>query len=278
MKSMPARYSPIAPIALLEDLQEKMLLGNYLLLLGHDMLQNMDRYKTLIENIRTEDRNHPPFIILDNSTIERGHPLTPEEMRPIIEGLDIDCYCLPDAMGDRNLTIEWAREHKDIAMDLNVPIMHIPQGATMEEWCGCAVELYGDENIPHIPHLNFGDLFAVPRWLTNKFGSRKPAIQFLNKMLVNAIAGTHSIHLLGMSENFRDDIASTALPYVRGIDSANPLSLGQTGQIITGMSSAPHIDRGSLWDNVMVTTSTHQNITAVRDFMMVADYNSTGEH
>ncbi len=148
-----------------------------------------------------------------------------------------------------------------VTVDINVPTMKIPQGVDHEELVKCAVWM--NEEMPIIEHRTYGNLWSVPRWITNKMGSRKPMIQFLNHLVPEGL----SIHLLGFSKNFKDDMECLRLPNVIGIDSANPATLGQQAlrYCMYPEAEIPHMDRGTLWEHITVCPSTTINFEYVRD-------------
>lgn len=259
-KPVVSRYSPIAPISLLEYLHSHGMLGDYLLVLGHDVIEHYDRYKRLLTAVRVGSASS--FIILDNSAVELSGALTPSNpaFRHCIETLPIDCYVLPDVIGNRAATEALMEAEKPAIESLDVPYMYIPQGASIPDVMYNIAWQRG--MLPMKGHPRLGTLWGVPRWITNKFESRKPAIQYLNHL---AAGEPMAIHLLGMSQNFQDDIECTSLPNVIGIDSANPLVLGQQHMHV---AVSGHIPRGGFWNASAATTMTMNNIAYVRDQIM----------
>lgn len=266
MKNVPAGYSPIAPIKVLQDLHKEGNLGSYLVLLAHDVGDNLDEYQALVKAIRfeTHNVNDPgPFIILDNSTVELGAPILANSMLMLAARIGADAWVLPDVMEDKWLTLKAIDDAMDIIERTMIPFMRIPQGGSLEEIMECIEEidkrctLRGD-------HKEFGELWGVPRWIANKFGSRKPIIQYLNALGKPNV----SIHLMGMSRNFQDDIDCTSLPNVIGIDSANPVVIGQESILMNHLDGfVPHKDRGNLWEHEVATVATNYNCVYVRELI-----------
>ena len=92
-------YSPIAPIDCLLKIQQAGFLGSYLVLLAHDVVANKEKYTELIGDFSG-------LIIMDNSLIELGEPVSMDTM---IEALNItgaDHVVLPDKLLDKGATIE----------------------------------------------------------------------------------------------------------------------------------------------------------------------------
>lgn len=261
-KPILARYSPIAPIAILERLQENKALGGYLLLLGHDVIQHYDRYVQLLKSVR---QSHPDtFVIMDNSAVERaeqGLPaLTPNntEFLDVIYGLKADCYVMPDVMGNGEATIDLIEEYLTDIRSLHAIPMYVPQGKDAADLL--ASIQYGYQIMADIgkPHEKCGMMWGVPRIITNTFGSRAPTVQTINQLY--GFEGV-SIHLLGMSKNYGDDMRCTSFHSVIGIDSANPMVLGQLGE---GMMSSKHLPRGNYWQDTELAMQSLWNIENVK--------------
>lgn len=261
-KPIVSRYSPIAPIALLEEMQVHALLGDYILVLGHDVIEHFDRYKVLLTQVRISSPHS--FIILDNSAVECSGALTPSNpaFRRCITDLPIDCYVLPDVIGDRAATEALMSQQVPAIQSLDVPYMYIPQGGSIYEVI--AHIQWQIAYMPPKPHPKYGALWGVPRWIANKFDSRKPAVQYLNHLYAPD-ATWHSIHLLGMSQHFQDDIECTSLPHVIGIDSANPVVLGQRDIPMNSRMPITHVPRGDFWNDTRLATVSMNNINYVRN-------------
>ena len=73
------------------------------------------------------------------------------------------------------------------------------------------------------------------------------------------------IHLLGMSNNFVDDMACTSMPNVMGIDSANPMVMGYQGISIWDRVGIEHLPRGDYWECVTLNKCMEDNVDWMND-------------
>ncbi len=253
---MSCRYSPIGPIKILQKLQASHALENYLLLLAHDVIGHEADYVFLLDEI-----THPDFVddlvIMDNGVIELGKAMPFEQ---VVEAADIvmaHCIVMPDVLGDFQATQQAVEAEWGKIDACDYPIMKVPQGADVSEVTRCIEWL-----ITAIPtHEDFPDYWGIPRWLTNKagIGTRKPFIEYINRVCENP-----QIHLLGMSEDWVDDIVCAHMPNVIGTDSANPIVFGLADQYL-GVNKYRHLDRGDYWEQTDINYNVLRNITYVRN-------------
>ncbi len=251
-----ARYSPIGPIAILEHLYNADALGNYLVLLAHDVLEHPQRYIGLVGEMRAKTSASRPFIIMDNSLIERGEALAAELVVEAANYVEADCIALPDVLGDFVGTQKLVMAASSLVIGSGYPLMKVPQGSNAEEQIRC-VEWMRE----YLPPVTNGDLdmWAVPRWITNELGSRIPLIQYLNQTIPNP-----TIHLFGMSNDIADDMRCTTLPNVIGIDSANPVVLGRANIDLSLLwAGYAHIDRGDYMVSSILNEMAIQNVRYV---------------
>ncbi len=238
---MRPKYSPIAPISILRQLFKKKSLDNYLLLLAHDVLEHSHEYEKLVHDMREWDDE--TFIIMDNGTIERGSPVSVGDLVEAANLVEADCIAAPDVVGDFLATQKLCMEQGS-ALAAHFPLMLIPQGATSTEIYDCI-----DWMDARFPILN-GDTryWGIPRWFTNTLGTRSTCINYIANY-----TGMCKIHLLGMSGSLKDDFECCRMPYVMGIDSANPLVLGYNHVLISGKAEH-HMPRGDYWDECTEVT------------------------
>lgn len=251
-----SKYAVTAPIKILKALQEKGLLGDYNLLLGHDVLNNPSEYQQLLKKIPSSG-----LTILDNSTVELGSPLDNQDMVEAAQILDTPLVItLPDVLSDVKNTLEmsgkaavyYGLEYVKKQFKKPVKFMGVVQGANFSEIGACT-------NVYEAMRLEGKiDILALPRVWTNtpKIGTRR---------IVGYISCNNfwAVHLLGMSENLNDDIASAKSMGTMGIDSANPIVLGWKDIPI---SSGLHIPRGNFWDECQeLTPMIEDNVRWVRN-------------
>lgn len=257
------KYSPIAPIKLLQQIHQAGYLGGYVLVLAHDILDHPDEYRELLVSLRIEKGDDEVFVILDNSLIELGYPMPPKDLRRAAVIVGANCLILPDVLGNAVKTVDlgWRFYHdtKKHAALHDIPLMAVPQGKTVEEHVLCA------RLLRQIPNVHY---WGIPRNVANVFESR--ALEPLERELGYGkhFNGVTNVHMLGMSRNFQDDIACARLPGVMGIDSANPCVLGQADfKIESHDTIIPHRDRGDFWEHTTLRQATLVNINTVREML-----------
>lgn len=246
-----ARYSPIAPIALLEEMQEKKILGNYILLLAHDVLKEPIRYENLILNMRDFDNEEDDsFVIMDNSVVELGQAMYAEDVVEAACVVEANCIMTPDSLGGFDATVALIEDQAATLETCNFPLMRVPQGATYEELEQCVAWIHdylpAEDNKP--------EYWGIPRWITNELKSRAEVICYISSTIPRA-----QIHLLGMSNSYLDDTMCAVHPQVMGIDSANPVVMGQDGM---DMIHQPwiHMTRGNYWDDIELARTAILNV------------------
>lgn len=209
-------YAPIASIQTMLKLKDNDLLGNYLLLLAHDVFDNQHLYTKLLKDF-------DGTVILDNSLIELGHPVSTNIMLKATEIVNPTYVVLPDALLEKyttiSLSIKGFKEWQDVGIFNKAIPCIVAQGKSAEECTQCVQEVL--KEIPWDEDLQ--PLVSIPRALVVVEETRLRAVNHL------ANAGYTRLHLLGMSKNFKDDVICAQHKCVRGIDSATPLRRGFEG-------------------------------------------------
>lgn len=203
------KYAPVVPISLARKLKELDLLGNYHLLLAHDVLAKPKEYAEVYGDIPDAT------IIMDNSLIELGRPL---EMTQVVEACQVvgaKYAVAPDILEEAEATYKLICKALDDLDRLGAHVLPVPvlQGKTLEEY-DWLLERFAEM----IPALEFCGPLAIPRVAVKTFGTRA-------KVIEKARGYDWTIHLLGFSDNLLDDIACARMPGVLGIDSAVPIRL-----------------------------------------------------
>lgn len=244
------QYSPVAPVHLLEQLHRKGRLGNYLLLLAHEVLEAPDAYSDLLWDVRETYGSHDTTIILDNGVIERGSAI---DIGALLEAASIvnpTCVAAPDVLGDYAATCKLAAEQVPLIQE-EYSVLFIPQGATLPLLENC-IDWYTANFCLDPKKYSY---WGVPRWIANKLNSRAHTVSYIGY-------GSYpcKIHLLGMSNHMRDDFLCLKMPYVRGIDSANPLVLGANEIRMHSFMMYQHLDRGDFWQMPKLTEDMLYNV------------------
>ena len=240
-----SQFAPVAPPALLLDLKRHDALGPYHLLLAHDVVAQKELYKEIFDDV------DGLYIIMDNSVIELGEPVSPEVLAEANSIVPTSVTVLPDYIGEMARTIEscteaainWSRKGLG-------PFMVVPQGQSMSEFQHCAEQLM---NLPHV------EAWGCPRHATAKLGSRH-SLTF-NLVILQPVM---QLHLLGFSDNLQDDISVARAHGVNGIDSAVPLRLGLANEVITSKLQS-HAPRGDYWETAKeATPNVLENLERIR--------------
>jgi hypothetical protein len=260
-----ALYAPVCPPQILRGLRAlgDDIVGKYHLLLAHDVHEHPELYRDVLPS--------NSMIIMDNGTIELGHPVSLREMRSALDVVPAQIIVLPDVIKDSQKTLEMSTA----AATEWLPLLHtrgsylsegkfmaVPQGKSFEELQSCALAL------AELPNVG---AWGVGRFITDMLGSRIPFIEWLRDTKETQLPNgrfTPFIHLFGFSENLQDDIAASNIPKVMGIDSAVPIRLGQHGFMIDPHQKT-HIPRGDWWDKAsgQIRAETLANLLLFRSWI-----------
>ncbi len=256
-----ARFAPVVPLAIARQLQGKYpnkdLLGNYHLLLAHDILKHPKEYQQVYGEVRRR-YGKDSFIILDNSIVELGKAMSIDDLMAASDILRPDCIVVPDVMGDGSATRlaaerfcrEYAKRMVAAGDPNNIPsLLGVIQGDSVADCMDTASLFYVQNLIEYV---------SVPRIVGQKLGTR---MGVLNQLAMSPrFAG---IHLLGFSDNLLDDVACARHPLVQGIDSAVPIRAGLRGQEITIEYAVDYGPRGLFWDTTEVQYNlNHEQVRA----------------
>lgn len=213
-----ARFAPVAPIQILEEMGKNNVLDNYHLLLTHHVLEYPERFRNLFGSGKYQNT-----IIMDNSVVELGDAVSDDkvyEAAEIVRGLNgssITNWVYPvliDVMADGPATRQasaaswswWRENHPDYSP------MAVLQGNDWKSFTETADFFLLNPDFKGLENV------GIPRILVDHLGTRQLAIQY-----VDAIKPDVNVHLLGFSNDVTDDVICCQHPSVAGIDSAVPV-------------------------------------------------------
>ena len=213
------QYSPVAPVEVLQQMKLRNMLSNYLLLLAHEVVNKPHAYAQLLDGF-------DGTIILDNSLIELGTPVDMSVMLTAAAIVKPNFVVMPDMLGDRVATVSMTtaaiQQYGSKFID-GTGFMVAAQGNDVNDAVWCVEEIVKKHKSAHF-------MVGIPREVTNRQGSRIPLTSQLT-------ARKYQVHLLGMSNNFKDDVSSALIYGVQGIDSASPVRAGWDNLVYTGQTS-----------------------------------------
>ncbi|MEE9601074.1 MAG: hypothetical protein V3W22_05170 [Thermoplasmata archaeon] len=226
-------------------LKEKDLLGDYHLLLAHDVAAQQTLYHDIFHDVDA-------YIIMDNSTVELGKPVETPVMRAACDAVKASVIVLPDTIWSAETTLKDCIRHAYEWDKAGLgPFLAVPQGRNWNELTACTRAL---QVIPGI------DAWGVGRFIRTALGTR---VHFTWWLSTIPFYMRPVIHLLGFSDDIPDDILSSKLPGVAGIDSAVPIRMGLKGVTLTGDVKTP--SRGDYWETAHeVTNLVEYNLMVAR--------------
>jgi len=254
-----ARFAPVAPPQILKLLGDTSpeLLGDYHLFLAHDIVEQEAAYA----EIRKAYWSPEWYIIMDNSLIELGHPVDLDVMRRACEIFPPNVIVLPDYLADFAGTIQAStRAYREWSNAGLGPFLGVIQGRTLDEMKRCA------EHLLVLPQVR---ALGIPRVVTKTIGSRRAITKYVveRKQQLHRRGRDIDIHLLGFSDNIRDDIECARIHEVGGIDSAVPIRLG-FHHIKFNLDLDWHPPRGDYWKfKGPLPEETIHNLDAVRQWL-----------
>lgn len=207
-----SRFAPVCPPQMAGQLKQLGLLGDYHLLLAHDIAEQPEEYSKVFKDLQGAT------LILDNSVIEIGYAAADEVVATAYAALQGGgseiITVLPDCLGDWRTTAELSAEAAVVWEEKGIkpPYMAVPQGNTRHEFQQCA------HLLARLPNVTY---WGIPRYLTKVCETRQWAIDVCRSEKPGI-----NIHLLGFSDDLLDDVACARRTEVTGIDSAVPLRMG----------------------------------------------------
>ena len=247
------KFAPVVPLRIAQAMDDISILGDYHLLLAHDVVAQGGMYHTLYRGKRGR------HIIMDNSVVELGRSVPAKMLHDAVNRVNADVLALPDVLNNRQETLEssfdalteltslWAADSRaglGWTGRSEPQYMFLPQGEDTAQWLKCLIEFAKSPSSRYIRWV------GIPRVYHQALGgSRVDAIEFVRMYCPDKF-----IHLFGMSDNVYDDIKSArygarAYPgIVKGMDSAVPVRMASDfGETLTPISFFDH-PRGDWWD------------------------------
>lgn len=247
-----AKFAPVVPLGLASWLKSRELLGDYHLLLAHDVIQNPKEYSEVYGDITQKGG----LIIMDNSLIELGHPVDADTLAEACHIVGARYAVMPDVLDDAQLTYDMSEKAiwNFLPKCPAVQPVFVLQGQNLSqclELCLRYVKLGYKIGTDY--------MLSIPRRLANTFGTRRDLVAQSWKMGV-------PVHLLGFSNSILDDITCARMPGVVGIDSTEPirLALQHSRQISLDWPSQPG-PREDYWEKdwkSMLSTDGYNQVMA----------------
>ena len=254
------RFSPVAPIHILEGLALKgrEYIGDYFLLLAHDVLENAARYEKFFEGRKND------FIIMDNSVIELGTSCTAAVLLEAAKIVGANVVVVPDVLQDGQQTIEATYAFMEgwnvVKYSPRPELMMVPQGNDIGDYMRCVEQI-----VPEYAHLV--KWIGIARNLTDRvFPTRRMAVAYLHTYM-QMFRDKPKLHMLGFSENVEDDIdtCNKMRRLIQGIDSAVPLrATYPIGKEPVSINVGP---RGNWWHEAVLTEVMADNVYWTRKWI-----------
>lgn len=264
-----SRFAPVGPLSVMWPLLSAgcEAIGNYHLLLAHDVLANPNSWRdwsNALRNMRWHlegGKIQHPTIIMDSSVIELGKPMPMSKILQAAKIVNADVIVLPDVIGDQATThalcydfeLAWRGDSSELR---KYEYMFVPQGRDLAE--------YIDSLTFMETHMDCVRWVGLPRDChEHGIKSRRDLINIVNGF--ESRKGPYKIHLLGMSNHdLIDDVISCHhADNVVGIDSAVPLRAGWLYQEFK-LTRTDYGKRGNFWKEAQLNTKILDNISYVR--------------
>lgn len=174
-----------------------------------------ETYRNFYKLMRMQDH----FIMLDNGAAENGHSIGIENVVAAADMIGgVDEIIMPDVLDEKRATVAATGNALQF-----VPINKravVPQGKNWEEWEQCAMDLVG---------MGCRTICVAKRYEALP-GGRTYALEIIQKHRWHHI---YDVHLLGCYRNPLREIGDVRLmPWVRGIDTAAPISYAQHNETL----------------------------------------------
>lgn len=202
--------------------------NDYHMALAH--LAHDDRYASFFRGQARQGRT----VIMDNGVVETGEPMSTDDLFGASVALRAEEIILPDAIGNRDLTLQRGRDaikwFDSETMFLR-HLMAVPQGRDAMEWGDCLLEMLT------WPVRTIGiSKFVV---VNQVFGSR---IMLLYRWIDQIVAAGKQIHLLGSPQGPAEieGVQKYFGGQVRGVDSGYPAFCAAGRQMVDPLGRRPY--------------------------------------
>lgn len=164
------------------------------------------------------------FVLMDNGSVEVGHPMSARDLFFIAKRFGVTQVCLPDMIRDADKTLGLHAEASVVAQTITgISLMAIPQGSTKKQWVSCAESLLRMSDAWGI------DAIGISRFQYGIWEDRAEAILAVPDLVDSDL----DIHLLGCWGSDPTEAYATAsqLPEgrIRGTDSGIAAIFTQAG-------------------------------------------------
>lgn len=237
-----AKFAPVAPLDTLIELHRQGVKLDYLLLLAHDVAERSADWRDACREYFAES-----FIVMDNSLIELGHPCSKATMEVACNATNPNVVVLPDKLKDASATLSMSAHAIDDWAGVvgNAEFMGVAQGDTKEEVLATVSEL------KYLPRVGY---ISIPRVVAQQFGTRSWAIEYAATLCGGL---TPRVHLLGFSDDVKDDLDCARMRGVMGIDSAVPIRSAMRGIYGEQMLWVDCGPRGDYWEQAKHAPAIH---------------------
>lgn len=252
------KFAPVCPPHILKYLQDNFMMGDYHLLLAHDVVQKPEQYSDIFH------KDHGMTVIMDNSVIELGTAVDLHMIADAARLTHATHIVLPDTLTECDKTLFDCTQALDTwgeffanSLEHDWSFMFVPQGKTLKEWTHC-LETFYEEQCGRV------GIWGIPRILTDTPGieTRRTAIE-----IARAVCSGIQLHMLGFSDNVIDDIlCARELHPDEGIDSAVPLRIASLNMEMR-LSLGVLPPRGDWWDFVEPHPVMLDNIEWIRSIL-----------
>lgn len=255
------QYAPVGNLHVHKQLWGLGLLGDYHLLLAHQIARHAFEYQAFWHRFVDRTGVSRLDITVDNSVVELGEAMDFGKVISAATIVGATTVVLPDVINDAKRTLEQAEiafeDHIEELEENGIGALGIAQGRDVDEVLECAAGL-AELGVKRI---------GISKYLVDTPVGSRVAV-------AKAIGKEHElpIHLFGFSNNMVDDLTAARQPRVVGIDSAMPIWLGLAGRLLpttAPVDAAPLGKRPEDYDDEQrpIQYASTQNVQRVREWL-----------